>query len=209
MYEELMALNRRIEACRANASVNWIIPCHYVLENHCHPKIQIPCLIQPGPEELADEIDILTVGISPNWGASEETGLAEFEKVRKLLPAGSTTAHLNFIPCCIPDENMFRQLVNRCRSKFFNSAVPIIKPKMMIAIGEYVSERLYWHNCAAGQVGVKWEGFPARHATTEQVVFKTHKCPVIFIKQPEVWDSIEDTNVIRDLIENTYKIVKK
>lgn len=225
MNAELTPLVQDLHACRKAAQEDTSSPCHAVTQFQCHDLSMGVGLVYPGPADLAGPVEIVVVGINPNWslpvGATPEqaeptknTGKAFFAYQQHILsgaveamPQNSTIAYVDLVPCGTPSGEWVQPVISRCRSKFFNETVRILHPRVIVAVGRYASEHLYWFDTPSGKSGLPWAGLRMRHATSESAVIGGHKCKIVFVLQPSSHVSREKRDAAMHSITQAYQEV--
>jgi hypothetical protein len=222
MYSELIKLDRELRLCRQEAQADAASPCHVATQFQCQTAGIDIGLISPSPMELMGPVELLFVGVNPNWSlplnAAQElakpgtnSGKAFFAYEDHLvgaasttMPAGSIIAHTDLVPCGTPNGAGVENVIARCRARFFDKVVRTLQPKVLIAIGSYASAHLYWYDTHPGKTGRPWGGLRKRHATSERAVFGNHECRIVFVLQPSSHVSRAKRDAARDAIAAAY-----
>lgn len=222
MYQELGELERQLANCRRQAQLDSSSPCHRVTQWQCQRNEVEAGLIWPRPGDLRGPVEILVVGINPNWNAPNDALPSELKpsrntgktfskyqqhilsKVQESLPSGSAVAYLDLVPCGTPSGDMVEDVIDRCRAAFFNKVVDAIRPKLIVSIGRYASRHFYRHDCDIGRMGAEWQGLRKKHGAVEQATFGDHRCSIVFVLQPSSHVSMEKRDMARDAIADAY-----
>lgn len=222
MIGELVELTHELRACRRAAQGDPQSPCHWISRVRCHDLDMDAGLVYPAPDQLSKPVEILLVGINPNWsllpGAplecaspAKNTGSAFLAYERTILsaaseamPEGSMVACADLVPCGTPGGRYVLGIVNDCRAKFFDRTLRILQPKVIVAIGRYASEQLYRYNACEGLAGRQWPGLKKRHATIERAMIGEHEGRLVFVLQPSSRVSREKREAARDAVLQAY-----
>lgn len=222
MYQELGELERQLANCRRQAQLDSSSPCHSITQWQCQRNEVEAGLIWPRPGELQGPIEILMVGINPNWDARNDILPSELKpnrntgkafskyqqhilsKVQELLPSGTAVAYLDLVPCGTPSGYMVEAVIDRCRAAFFDKVVDAIRPKLIVSIGRYASYHFYRHDCDSGRMGAEWQGLRKKHGAVEQATLGDHRCGIVFVLQPSSHVSMTKRDIARDAIADAY-----
>lgn len=112
--------------------------------------------------------------------------------------------YTNLVQCGTPNGGMVTDRLSCCRSMFFDNVVKILQPGIVLAVGRYASENIYWNDTISGKSGAVWDGLRKRHATSEDAVIGGHKCRVIFALQPGSRVSMEKRNAAKETVREVY-----
>lgn len=222
MYSELIELDRELRLCRQDAQADAASPCHEATQYQCQTAGIDVGLVSPGPLDLTGPVEMLFVGVNPNWslplnatqelskpGANSGKTFFAYEDhlvgaASEMMPAGSIIAHTDLVPCGTPNGAGVENVITRCRARFFDKVVRALRPKVLITIGSYASAQLYWYDTCPGKTGLPWGGLRRRHATSERAVFGNHECRIVFVLQPSSHVSHEKRDAARDAIAAAY-----
>lgn len=217
-YPALIDLQQEVEACRAAAIGDSSNVCHTVTKYKCAGDCG-PMITVPWADRIGYPVQVLTVGINPRWTVHPDEaqkatprgqidGPKTFDAYKKTilsgLPEGTREAHVELVQCGTPDGGGVRDVIKRCRERFFDKVVTELKPKVIIPIGQWASEELYWWNTDAGKAGQPWGGIRKRHATSERLCIAGHECAVVFVLQPSARVSTAAREAARDKIAEVF-----
>ena len=218
MYPELLQLERQVGSCRAEAMRNPASACHTITRFSSHGGHE-PQLIVPEASALSSKVDVLTVGINPRWTKHDDAschkiprgqldGPKTFDKYKETilsgLPVGTVLAHVELVQCGTPSGKDVSEIITLCRNRFFDKVILALRPKVIIPIGKWASEHLYWYNTFPGKSGTRWEGIRRRHATIERAKFGDHECNLVFVLQPSSYVSMDKRNAARDAMAQAH-----
>ena len=218
MYPELLQLERQVESCRAEAMRNPASACHTITRFSSHGGHD-PQLIVPEASALSGKVDILTVGINPRWTKHDDApcdgiprgqvdGPKTFDKYKETilsgLPPGIVAAHVELVQCGTPSGKDVSGVISHCRTRFFDNVILALTPRVIIPIGKWASEQLYWYNAFSGKSGTSWEGIRRRHATIERGTFGDHECNLVFVLQPSSYVSMDRRDAAREAVAKAY-----
>lgn len=214
MYPELLELERQVGPCRDEAMRDGASECHEITRYSAYGGHE-PQLVVPAVCALPSNVDVITVGINPRWTKHADVpcqgtprgqwyGPKTFEKYKETilsrLPAGTGIAHVELVQCGTPSGSDVSETIMLCRSRFFDKVIRALRPKVIVTIGKWASEHLYWYNTLPGCTGTHWDGIRRRHGTCERATFGDHECNIVFVLQPSSYVSIEQRNAARDAI---------
>jgi hypothetical protein len=213
LYPALADLQQAILACRSEAQANDSSPCNAItaIESYGGDK---PLITVPLPENLDYEVQVVTLGINPRWSkhqsipqqgtpTGQTKGPKTFDAYIRTILSGlpdKRIAHLELVQCGTPDGSGVGEVIWRCRERFFDKAIAILKPKLIIPIGQWASQHLYAHNTAAGKAGQPWAGIEKRHAFSDRVSICGHQCNMVYVLQPSRHVSMEKRLAAKDAI---------
>lgn len=218
MYPELLKMERQVRSCRDEAMRNVASKCHEVTTYSAYGGHE-PQLIVPEVSALASRVDVITIGINPRWTKQADVpcqgiprgqlyGPKTFDKYKEMilsgLPVGIGVAHVELVQCGTPSGKDVSEIITLCRNRFFDKVILALRPKVIIPIGKWASEHLYWYNTFPGKSGTRWEGIRRRHATIERAKFGDHECNLVFVLQPSSYVSMDKRNAARDAIAQAH-----
>jgi len=218
LYPDLVELEKAVQVCRRNAQADVSAQCHSITEYSSHGGHQ-PQMVYPHACDLTIPVEVVTVGINPRWtkhpNRAEESvptgqlrGPSTFDAYIKTilsaLPSGVGLAHLELVQCGTPTGREVQTLVEHCRMSFFDKALKVLRPTVIVTIGRYASEHVYWYCTHSGVAGIDWGRMRTRHATAEQAQFGEHCCRVVFVLQPGAGVSTPKRLEARDAIALAY-----
>lgn len=200
LYPELVELENEMRQCRKLAQDDPRNLCCGITQWECHNGCDIG-LLRPNPNEINENVEILVIGINPRY--TKRKGSTEgFDKkknngktfeayqrsilkdVIEIVKDNGIIAYTELVPCGTPNGSDVFSIIDNCRVKHFDKMIDILRPKLIVAIGSYASENLYWHNTNKGQNGENWDGIQKRHASYERAQFGNHECNIAFVLQP-------------------------
>lgn len=191
-------------------------PCHSVAQHISHGR-HTPQLFAPLDECPLASVDVIVVGINPHWsdssGSSASVGRARRDagtiywgyhrQLLSKLPSGVHVGGMELVQCGSPDGRPAHPLIDVCRPRFFDRAVEVLRPKILIATGRFVGESLYPLTFAHAQ-GKQWQGMHRQHAAVDAARFREHECSIVFVTQPSAWVSRQKREAAAEVIARAY-----
>ncbi|MBP6963004.1 MAG: hypothetical protein KBC96_01210 [Armatimonadetes bacterium] len=217
-YPALIELQKEVVACRAAAIADASNECHAVTKYKCAGDCG-PMITVPWADQIDYPVQVLTVGINPKWTdhpdeaqkripRGEIDGPKAFDKYKETilsgLPEGTGVAHVELVQCGSKYGRQANRVIGTCRKKFFDKVVAEVKPRVIVPIGKWACEHLYWYNTASGKSGRPCGSMRARHGTSDRACIAGHECAIVFVLQPSCGVSHEERRTARERIAQVF-----
>lgn len=164
-------------------------------------------------------MDVLLVGINPRWSLPLDQSRSESESRRdngKTFRAyqdqilgeidPKRVARMDLVPCGTPDGAQVLGVLAKCRERFFDQVVAELRPRVIVTIGRYASEHLYWRHTRVGKAGKRWPGMRAHHAVVEPAGVDGHEYMLVTVLQPCSHVSASRREAAREAVGRAYRL---